>query len=153
MNERLHVWYVISRHLYLVTIICKIYVLFHGETHSPSFFMFHSNYYQKLESCFEQGVPWHSGNVSSVSSLWNSTWHDNKTQSFSYWNKYTIFRCLSNQHHQEKANCNTSLFPDDADCVTNDILYIYFIKKIILVNNESSRYFIYFKVIYPSKHF
>ena len=41
----------------------------------------------------------------------------------------------------------------DADWITGEILYIYFNKRIVLVNNDASCYFIYFKAICPSKHF
>ena len=39
---------------------------------------------------------------------------------------------------------DTLLIPDDADWITSEILHINFNK--LLVNNEASRYFIYFKV-------
>ena len=46
-----------------------------------------------------------------------------------------------------RKNFYTSLLPDDADWITSEILHIYFNNKFILVNNEVSRYFIYFKII------
>ena len=32
----------------------------------------------RYDACFEQGVPWHAGKLSSVDSLWTRTWRDNK---------------------------------------------------------------------------
>ena len=54
-----------------------------------------------------------------------------------YQNKVAIFRWLSNQW-----------------CwLDNQRNIVTLFQKIILVNNETSRYFIYFKIICPSKHF